>query len=582
MTGLGTFLRHAWRLSLPYFRSEDRWPARGLLLAVLVLNLALVGVDVALSYWNNAFYNSLQDKDLGAFFALLTWGHHDKDGTLLPGFCLLAGLSVALSVYSVYLNQWLQIRWRRWMTERFLAEWLEHRAYWRIALAAQAGSATDNPDQRIAEDVRDFVASALALSVDFVSNLVSLGSFVAILWSLSGPLVLWGINVPGYMVWLALIYAVGGTVAAHLAGRRLAALNFRQQRVEADFRFALVRFRENAEGVALYSGEAEEHRTLAARFAEVAGNWWAIMRQRKLLSAVTSGYNQAAVVFPVLIAAPRFFSGEIQLGGLTQTATAFGQVQSALSWFVNSYVSLASWRATVERLAQFHLAVLAAHAAQRGEHPQGVAVRPSNGPDWMLHDVTLALPDGRILTETPTLALHAGESVVVTGRSGTGKSTLFRALAGIWPFGRGEVLRPQGRVMFLPQRAYLPLGTLRHALCYPDAVHTYTDEAIRAALEAAGLSALAARLDDDTNWSQSLSGGEQQRVALARALLARPDWLFLDEATASLDPESEAEFYATLRSALPQTTIVSIAHRPDVAALHTRRLTMVAERPIDG
>ncbi len=573
MTALRTFLRDSWRLALPYFRSEERWQARFLLAAIIVLNLSLVGMDVVLSYWNNAFYNSLQDKDWTAFFALLLLGHRDKDGTLLPGFCVVATLSVVISVYTIYLNQWLQIRWRRWMTERFLTEWLARRAYWRIALEATEGSATDNPDQRIAEDVRDFVASTLSLSVDFLSNIVSLGSFVAILWSLSGPLELWGISIPGYMVWLALVYALAGTVLTHVVGRKLAALNFRQQKVEADFRFSLVRFRENAEGIALLDGEAAEHAGLLARFGALASNWWAIMRRRKLLSAMTSGYNQAAVVFPIVIAAPRYFSGAIQLGGLTQTASAFGQVQSALSWFVNSYVSLASWRATVDRLASFQRAI---HAAHQAAGIEGVAVSQGTGPDWQLHDVSLALPDGRILLPAQDLTLQPGQSVVVTGRSGSGKSTLFRALAGLWPFGGGTVLRPTGQVMFLPQRPYLPLGSLRNALCYPAAPDAHDDAAVRTALEQAGLEHLAPRLDATENWAQKLSGGEQQRVTLARAVLAKPDWLFLDEATASLDPESEAAFYATLRTALPNTTLVSIAHRREVAALHDRVLTIDA------
>jgi vitamin B12/bleomycin/antimicrobial peptide transport system ATP-binding/permease protein len=379
--------------------------------------------------------------------------------------------------------------------------------------------------------------------------------------------------VPGYMVWVAVVYAVLGTWLTHLVGRPLVQLFFRQQRVEADFRYALVRVRENIEGVALYSGEEEEKGNLAHRFANLVGNWWAIMRRTKVLNALTSGYDQIAVVFPVIVAAPRYFSGQIQLGGLTQTAGAFGRVQEALSWFVSFYSSLASWRATVERLTTFHRAIVIARAAAA----EGLAIREHEGSAVMLQQVTLALPDGSKLIEDTDVAFRRGESVVVTGRSGSGKSTLFRAIAGIWPFATGRVLRPAGRCLFLPQRPYIPLGTLRHVVTYPAPADAYTIEAIAQAMTDVGLGDLVARLDRDENWPQRLSGGEQQRIAIARALLTRPDWLFLDEATASLDPDSEAEVYRAVKRRLPNTTIVSIAHHPTAAGLHDRRLVLKRE-----
>ncbi len=408
-----------------------------------------------------------------------------------------------------------------------------------------------------------------------------------ILWSLSGDITFLGIQIPGYMVWVALLYAIAGTVLAHLIGRPLAALNFRQQRVEADFRFSLVRLRENVEGIALYHGEDEEHRGLDTRFQAVIANWWAIMQRTKLLNALVAGYGQIAVVFPIIVAAPRYFSGAMTLGGLTQTSGAFNQVQSAMSWFVNSYSSIASWRATVERLATFQRSIEAARAAQTSDADGtgvGMTDRVADGPagdDYRMEDVTLALPDGKILLDHADLSLTPGQSVVVTGRSGSGKSTLFRALAGIWPFGHGNVSRPPGRSLFLPQRPYIPLGTLRHAVSYPADVGSYDDAAVRRGAGAmSGWTAMAERLDEEDNWAQRLSGGEQQRLAVARALLAKPDWLFLDEATASLDPEAEAELYALLQRDLPNTTIVSIAHRPSVAALHERRIRF--ERTADG
>ncbi|HEY0418241.1 MAG TPA: ABC transporter ATP-binding protein/permease, partial [Acetobacteraceae bacterium] len=486
-----------------------------------------------------------------------------------PGFCLVAAVYIVVAVYRTYLNQWLQIRWRRWMTEVFLDRWLADRAYYRISLTGSSGAGTDNPDQRIAEDLRDFVRDGLSLGLDLLSNVVSLFSFVTILWTLSGSVQLWGIDIPGYMVWVALIYAALGSSLTHLIGAPLAALNFRQQRVEADFRFALVRLRENAEGVALYNGEAQEHRGLAQRFAALAENWWAIMRRTKMLNGMIAGYSQAAVVFPIIVAAPRYFSGQMQLGELTQTAGAFGQVQTAMSWFVTSYASLAAWRATVHRLASFDAAIDQARAAGAG----GIETVPTDGRVFELESAELSLPDGRKLLSSAGLRLAPGQSVIVTGRSGSGKSTLFRALAGIWPFGTGRVKRPAGRAMFLPQRPYLPLGTLREVLCYPDPPTQHSDAELVVALREAGLGHLESSLEEALPWSQSLSGGEQQRLALVRALLAKPDWLFLDEATASLDPAGEADLYATLRRALPATTIVSIAHRPTVAQFHDRHIS---------
>ncbi|MBV9655502.1 MAG: ABC transporter ATP-binding protein/permease [Acetobacteraceae bacterium] len=576
MRGLGPFLRDAWRLARPYFWSEEKWSARVLLFSIVGMNLFIVAMSVVLSFWNREFYNSLQAKDWNAFVSLLFWYQRTESG-LMPGFCWVAALYIIVAVYRTYLNQWLQIRWRRWLTGRFLDEWLRDRAYYRISLTTDtAAIGTDNPDQRIAEDLRDFVDGTLTLGLGLLSNVVSLFSFVGILWGLSGPLTLWGVTIPGYMVWVAVLYAGIGTALTHLIGRQLVPLNFRKQRVEADFRYALVRLRENMEGMALYGGEAEEQGNLAQRFTNVVGNWWAIMRRTKLLNSLIAGYEQVAVVFPIIVAAPRYFAGQLQLGGLTQTAGAFGRVQDSLSWFVTAYATLAEWRATVERLATFRRAIAAAHEAAG----TGFDVRDSGTEAITLGDLTLALPNGETLLRDADITFRRGESTVITGRSGSGKSTLFRAVAGIWPFGSGRVERPAGRCLFMPQRPYIPLGTLRHVVTYPGAAAAFSQAAVEQALDDAGLSALVPHLDEDQNWPQRLSGGEQQRVALARALLAKPDWLFLDEATASLDPDSEAHLYEALRRRLPDTTIVSIAHRPTVAAFHERRL--VFQRPQDG
>jgi vitamin B12/bleomycin/antimicrobial peptide transport system ATP-binding/permease protein len=570
MLGIRSFLRDAWRLSRPYYRSEEKWSAWGLLLSILALRLLLVGMTVILSFWNREFFNSLQDKDFTAFWELLFIYRRTPSG-FMPGFCEIAAVYILVAVYFTYLSQWLQIRWRRWLTVRFLDEWLADRAYYRISLTTdRAAVGTDNPDQRIAEDIRDFVDSTLTLGISLLANIVTLVSFLGILWSLSGNMMLFGIAIPGYMVWVALIYAVVGTWLTHLVGRPLASLRFRQQRVEADFRYSLVRVRENMDGIALYSGEAEEKALLGHRFGSVIGNWWAIMQRTKMLNALTAGYDQVAVVFPFIVAAPRFFSGQIPLGGLTQTAGAFGRVQDALSWFISRYPDLAQWHAIVERLTTFHRAIVAARAA----FGSGLMLADSPDPSVQLRDATIELPDGTKLLAHTDLVLKHGQSVVVSGQSGAGKSTLFRALAGIWPFGHGSVQRPIERCLFLPQRPYIPLGSLRHVVTYPNPPGDFSREEITHALNDAGLAQLAPRLDHDENWAQQLSGGEQQRVALARALLAKPDWLFLDEATASLDPEAEADLYRTLKARLPNTTLVSIAHRPSVAVFHDRRMVL--------
>ena len=570
MRRLGPSLRDAWRLAGPYWRGEERGRALLLLAAVVGLNLSTVGLDVLLSYWNREFFNSIQERDEAAFFGLLLWGRQTESGPM-PGFLFIAAVYIGVAVYALYLQQALQIRWRRWLTREYLDGWLADRAYYRIALA-DAG--TDNPDQRIAEDLRLFVDGTLGLGLGLMRSVVTLLSFVLVLWGLSGALEVFGVSVPGYMVWAALVYAVLGTGLTHLIGRRLIGLNFARQRAEADFRYALVRLRDNVEGVALHAGEADEKRGLLDRFGALVGNWWEIMVATKRLTLFTTTYGQAAVVFPFLVAAPRYFSGAIPLGGLTQTADAFSQVQGALSWFVDNYRNVAEWRATVQRLSGFRHAVDAARAAaaEGGAGPRAV---PADAPDLALEGVSLSLPDGRTLVEDASARIGPGESVLVTGPSGSGKSTLFRAMAGIWPFGSGRVRLPaRARALFLPQRPYLPLGTLRRALCYPASGAAIPDEAVRAALRDAGLGHLESRLDEEDAWDRRLSGGEQQRVALARALLLKPDWLFLDEATASLDPEAEAAFYTLLRERLPGAAMVSIAHRPAVARYHGRALRL--------
>jgi putative ATP-binding cassette transporter len=557
MTRISAFLRDVWALARPYWFSEERWSARGLLAIIVALNLAQVYVSVLFNEWNNDFFNALENKDQGEFF--------DQLGL----FMVLATTFVAIFIYRIYLNQMLQIRWRRWLTSRLVDEWLRDQAYYRMQLA---GGVTDNPDQRIAEDLRLFVESTIGLTLSFMRETVSLVSFMTILWGLSKDmsLPLWGVDlaVPGFMMWVAIVYAILGTWLTHKVGWPLAGLNFNQQRFEADFRYALVRFRENVEGVALYRGEEDEARAFARRFKNVLDNWWAIMRRQKHLNMLTAAYDQLAYVFPYVVAAPRYFTGGAPLGILFQTAQAFRQVQGSLSWFIDAYMALAEWKATVDRLTGFRAAIARAKAVEGG-----LAVSRVPSPGVAIGAVDIGLPTGETLIGGAAAAIAPGERVLLAGPSGSGKSTLFRAIAGIWPFGRGEIQVPaEVRTLFLPQRPYLPIGSLRAVVAYPERADRFADAEVAEALALCGLDSLVGRLDEESNWAQMLSPGEQQRIAFARAILIRPGWLFLDEATSALDEASEDRLYRLLRQRLPETTVVSIAHRPSLVRHHDRRL----------
>jgi vitamin B12/bleomycin/antimicrobial peptide transport system ATP-binding/permease protein len=559
-----TTLATIWRLAVPYFYSEDRWPGRALLASVLAIELAVVGVTVLINQWNARFYNALQDRNWDSFV-------HE-----LGVFCVLAAAYIVLRVYQLYLNQWLQIRWRRWMTEQYVGRWLDGPNHYRMQML---GDAADNPDQRIAEDIKQFIELGLFVGVGLLGSIVSLGSFVIILWGLSAaaPLTIYGVawDIPGYLVWAALIYAAVGTLLTHLIGRPLIGLNFMQQRYEADFRFNLVRVRENSEQIALLRGEHAERGRLMDRFLNVVNNWLAIMTRQKRLTFLTAGYNQASVVFPIIVVSPAYFAGHIQLGALTQTAGAFNSVQTALSFFVDTYVRIAEWRAVIERLSGFETAIASAHAV--ATQPPSIAVKEASVSDVGLENIEVALPSGQPLVAA-NVAFVPRQDVLLTGPSGSGKSTLFRAIAGIWPFGKGTVTVPQGaKSMTLPQRPYLPIGTLEAAVNYPSEPGTFDSARIRDLLVAVGLPAMAARLAERAHWNRMLSLGEQQRLGIARAILHAPDFLFLDEATASLDEPAEARLYKLLKERLPNTAIISIGHRSTLRAFHTRGLTLVQD-----
>ena len=556
-------------LARPYWSSEERWAARGLLAIIVAMNLGLVYVNVLFSNWNNRFYDALQQLDFKRF-------SHE-----LGYFCVLAAAFIVIAVYQTYLTQMLQIRWRRWLTDRYLGEWLGGHAYYHLQLGAYR---SDNPDQRIADDLQLFVEATLTLTLGLLSSVVTLASFATILWRLSGtidiPLGARHLAIPGYMVWAGLVYALCGTWLTHRIGRPLIGLNFQQQQFEANFRFSLVRLRENTEGVALYGGERQETHNLQERFGHIVRNWWAIMKRQKRLTWFTAGYNQAAIVFPILAAAPRYFSGAIQLGGLMQTAQAFGQVQGALSWFVTAYGQLAQWKATTDRLTGFRAAM---SAAKQRAAASGIDRTTTGQHALALHDLRLELPNGVPLQAGISAEVHPGEAWLVTGPTGVGKSTLLRAIAGIWPFGRGSIEIPgEGRTLFLPQRPYLPIGTLRSVLSYPEPETAFDDDALREVLTACGLPRLAGRLDESRHWALELSPGEQQRIAFARALLQRPQWLFLDEATAALDEAGEAHLYGLVRQRLPHAALVSVGHRSGLAAYHAKRLEFGRSVPSRG
>jgi putative ATP-binding cassette transporter len=558
--------RAVWRLIKPYWTSDQKWKARGLLIAVVSLALGMVYLDVQFNAWNRDFYNALENKNFDEFRSQL-WR-----------FSYLAFIYIAVAIYRIYLTQALEIQWRTWMTRQYMDEWLTNQAYYRI----EQTRSTDNPDQRIAEDLNLLTSGSLTLALGLLSSLVTLVSFVGILWSVSGPISFMlgasAITIPGYMVWFAILYAGIGSGVVWWAGRQLVPLNFHQQRFEADFRFGLIRIRENAEAVALYRGEAQEQHQLSGRFERIRHNWWDIMRTTKRLNVASTFYAQFAVIFPFLVGAPRFFAGTITLGGLMQISSAFGHVQDALSWFINAFTSLASWKASVNRLAGFHAAVEAAR-----KQASGIEIRHEKSHTIHLERVILHLPNGQILTDPLSGTIEPGQRILVTGPSGCGKSTLFRAIAGIWPYGEGTIAFPaHAKALFLPQRAYLPIGTLREAIAYPAAEDAYADGDIQRHLDMCRLTHLKDRLGQSENWSQRLSPGEQQRLAFVRVMLMRPELLFLDEATSALDAATEDTLYDLILRELPHATLMSVAHREAVAKFHQIRWNFVLETTQPG
>ena len=550
--------RGFWQLFKGYWSSPEKWKARGLLISVIALNLIMVYLLVRINDWYRVFYDALQAYDWASFWPLV------------GEFSVLAFLYIVIAVYAVYLRQMLTINWRTWMTEQYLTRWMRGQVYYRLQVLR---SDTDNPDQRISEDINQFVSLTLTLLVGILKQLTTLGAFAVVLWNLSGvitvPIGGTEFTVYGYMFWLSLLYSGLGTYFVHIVGKKLIRLNFDQQRYEADFRFSMMRVRENSESIAFYRGEMAETVGFKERFANVIKNYWGLMRRTKLLNFYVNGYSQLAIIFPLVMAAPRYYAGEMALGGLMQTLSAFGRVQDALSFFVDSYSSIAELAAVIQRLSGF-----TEHMEESARVTSDIVRSEGSDKALVLQDLSIDLPDGAPLLSTCILSLPAGSHVLVTGASGAGKSTLLRALAGIWPYGSGRIELPQGATrLFLPQRPYLVLGSLRRALSYPRTAAASDDEIARI-LKLVGMDHFAARLDDVDDWSRILSLGEQQRLAFARILLIRPDWIFLDEATSALDEPRERALYKLLHQELPAASIISVGHRSTLFVLHDTELRL--------
>ena len=570
------FWAKVWRLTWPYFRSDEWRSAWVLLVAVVILNLGRVYLGVLFNEWNREFFNALEQKDLSQTPVVLAWfefGTVSKFVYLIGKFTLLAAILIVVFVYAVYFAQMLSLRWRRWMTSRLMTQWMAHRAYYRLQLLDYG---TDNPEQRIQEDIDKFTSDTMELAISFMRNGVNLITFIVILWGISGSLSFMlgesEVEVPGYMVWVVIVYALAGTLITFWIGRPLVRANFDQQRFNADFRYRMTRVRENSESVALYSGEAREEVGLNSSFLMVWNNTWRLMILGKRLNWFANFYDNFTILFPYLVTAPRYFSGAIDFGTVFQVSNAFARVQDSLSWFIRFFQDLAAWKATTNRLVTFTDALdKVAVDTNRDTLAKSEQETPSVG--LVLSEV--AVPTGRTLMHDVHIEIPRGDKVLISGPSGSGKTTLFRVLAGLWPFATGKLTIPKGaRVLFLSQKPYLPLGTLREVVAFPAEPGTFSDDQIKHALEDVRLSQLTTRLDEDANWSMTLSVGEQQRVAIARALLNKPDWLFMDEATSALDEENEAHAYALVTERLPDCAVVSIAHRPEVARYHRRRLAI--------
>lgn len=561
------FARELWRLVRVYWRAPAARRGALLLLGAIALELGMVFGNVLLSDGQRRIFDALEARAPGDF------------GLSLSFFLGAALVTLFAATYRIYLRQALEIHWREFLTGDYVRRWVGAPAYWQAELHH---GVIDNPDQRISEDIRDFVASALGLSLSLLSAIVTLVSFGGILWQMSGrwtfEIARTEFQIPGLMMWVAIVYAILAMWVTHLVGRRLVPINFDRLRCEADFRYGLVRFRDHAEAVVLARGEQVEQQSLGARFSCVVANYWQLIKAQRNLSLLTNGIGHANSIIPLLIAAPSFFAGHLTLGMVAQVRVAYAEVSGALTWFVNAYQEIARWRANIERLSSFS-GVMATTAAEVDPRRAGLRVVPAADQALCLRDVRLEAPGGRVLVADANGTIHAGERVAILGPAGAGKTTLFRAVAGLWPFGGGQIEVPSdSRILFISQRPYLPIGPLRAAVTYPSPPDAFPPERIREVLRLLGLEYLEAHLEESDHWEQRLSGAEQQRLALARVFVHQPDWLFLDEVTSALDESTEKHVYQLLAQRLPNVTVVAVAQRP-IALRHFPRRWFLA--PVD-
>ena len=558
------FIVGLFHLITPYWNSEEKKSARLYLAGIITLTIAAVYMTLLLNEWFNSFYSALQNYDSGAVYSGLL------------RFTGLAFAHIAFAVYSYYLQQRLALRWRKWMTKNYLAKWTGQQMYYRLEMFSQ-GTA-DNPDQRISEDINLFTARTLSFMSGLLRSATTIVCFIFVLWNLSEVLSFSAagqeIHIYGYLVWTALAYSVLGTWITHKVGHRLVSLNYLQQKLEADFRFSMVRLRETAESVAFYNGAAKEEAFLSNRFMTLLRNTLFIIKKQKQLSWLTNSYAQIAIIFPFVVAVPRYLSQNISLGGLMQIANCFGKVQDAMSYFVDVYASLAEWQSCAERLLSFDKHIEAIE--KETEEKSGNLVREETPDRLRLTDITISVPAmdenkrTREIISSASCSIKAGEHVILKGPSGSGKSTLLRTLAGFWPYVKGHISMPaSSEMMFIPQKPYIPMGTSAEAASYP--LETADKEILSPLLMEYGLSHLMEKPDTEADWSHILSLGEQQKLAFVRVFLRKPKWVFLDEATSAMDEETEEKMYRLL-TALPGTTVISIGHRSTLDKWHDRVL----------
>lgn len=557
-----------WGLIKTYWLSDQKLRAFIFSIVIVVMTISLVGVDVLINYWYNYFYDALQAYNKPQVIRLLVV------------FFVLAGVYIVIAVYRYYVSQLFGLRWRRWLTEQFIKRWFQKRSYYYLENFDQQ---TDNPDQRIQDDIGSLVSFSIDLSIGLISAVTTFVAFIYVLWQLSGelniPLGRFGtLHIPGYLVWVGVLYALIGTYFTFKIGRPLVPLNFEQQRREATFRFAAVDVRTHAENIALYRGEKHQQTILSRLFSRVLENWYFIILRQKLLLWFTAGYNQASVVLPLVVALPNYFDKVFLLGGLIQSIQAFNRVQESLSFIVNSYSTIAQWQAVTQRLTTFvnHMSEAEEHALL--ENHLKINKVPEN--KIAVADLMVKTPQDKILLDHINETFLHGNHYLLKGVSGIGKSTFIRAIAGIWPFAAGSVTYPrQQKIMYLPQKPYMPIGTLAEAILFPDKSHPQLEEKLPDVLHICNLDQFIPRLYETSLWSEQLSPGEQQRIAFARVLLHSPDWVFLDESTSMLDLNNEKYLYQMLKQQLPHCSTISVGHRPSLEMHHDHIIDMEKYRP---